>query len=249
VPALLCWSACWGLYLGLASLGASPWIGLLAAAALGAMIARLGTTRWRRMFIGAGFPVSLVASGLGSGLPPWVWLLVLLFLLALYPFSTWRDAPLFPTPGGALGALAAIAPLSVLDDAPAGQILDAGCGLGHGLRELHAAYPVARLAGVEWSWPLTLACRLRCWILRIPAQVQRADMWRADWTPYAMVYLFQRPESMDHAATKAAAQLRPGAWLASLEFEASRLEPSAVVRCPDGRPLWLYQMPFRQRRG
>ena len=31
---------------------------------------------------------------------------------------------------------------------------------GAGLIELHRVYPQARLDGLEWSWPLTLLCRL-----------------------------------------------------------------------------------------
>ena len=59
-----------------------------------------------------------------------------------------------------------------------------------------------------------------------------------------MVYLFQRPESMPRAVTKALAELKPGAWLVSLEFEALALQPQACLRAPDGRPVWLYQQPF-----
>ena len=188
----------------------------------------------------------MLASGLGGALPPWTWLLVLAGLFALYPLGAWHDAPLFPTPAGALAGLAALVPLAAAEGGPA-EVLDAGCGVGDGLRELHAAFPDARLAGLERSWPLVHACRLRCRWLGIRAAVRRGDIWMADWTPYALVYLFQRPESLARAARKAAAELRPGAWLASLEFEATDLEPSAVLNCPDGRPLWLYRVPFRQR--
>ena len=62
-----------------------------------------------------------------------------------------------------------------------------------------------------------------------------------------MVYLFQRPESMTKASEKAARELRLGTWLASLEFEATALGSHHVRRCPDGRPVWLYQAPFRKR--
>ena len=33
-----------------------------------------------------------------------------------------------------------------------------------------------------------------------------------------LVYLFQRPESMPRALDKARTEMRPGAWLASLDF-------------------------------
>mgnify|MGYP000653264023 CR=1 FL=1 len=126
---------------------------------------------------------------------------------------------------------------------PGARVLDAGCGLGDGLIALRQAYPQSRLYGLEWSWPLRAACALRCpW-----AHVRKGDIWRADWRPYEMVYLFQRPESMSRATKKALQQLQPGAWLVSLEFEAPALRPHAALVAPDGRPVWLYQAPFHTK--
>jgi hypothetical protein len=119
------------------------------------------------------------------------------------------------------------------------RALDAGCGLGDALVELRREYPRTALTGVEWSWPLRLVCALRCRF----AQVRRGDMWRVDWSAYDLVYVFQRPESTARAAAKARAELKPGAWLASLEFEVEGWPPTAVFRCADGRPLWLYRLP------
>jgi SAM-dependent methyltransferase len=162
-------------------------------------------------------------------------LVPLALLLLVYPINAWRDAPLFPTPKDALLELPQHAPL-----ANGAKVLDAGCGLGHGLQALHHAYPQASLFGLEWSWPLRWLCALRCpW-----AQVRRADIWQADWSDYDLVYLFQRPESMARAAEKAAAQLRPGAWLVSLEFEATRLNAVAQYRAPGGKMVWLYRAPL-----
>jgi len=156
-------------------------------------------------------------------------------LLLVYPVNAWRDAPLFPTPPHALVDLPAHAPL------PQGaHVLDAGCGLGHGLQALRLAYPQAELHGMEWSWPLRLLCGLRCpW-----ARVTRADIWKANWASYDMVYLFQRPESMERAVAKARAELRPGAWLVSLDFEATTSTPRASWRAPGGKMVWLYQAPL-----
>jgi hypothetical protein len=83
-------------------------------------------------------------------------------------------------------------------------------------------------------------CALRCpW-----AQVRRGDIWRADWSRFDMVYLFQRPESMPRATTKALNQLRPGAWLVSLEFEAAGLIPAAAYRATGGKMVWIYRAPL-----
>lgn len=238
LPALAAWGLAWIVFLASAWLRAPLWLGVGAATLAGVALAAVGTTPWRRLFMAAGFPVMLAASGAAATLPGWAWLLPLGLLWLLYPMSSWRDAPLFPTPAGGLRGLAALVPLP-----PGARILDAGCGLGDGLRELHREYPEARLEGLEWSWPLALACRARCGF----ARVRRGDIWHADWSNYAMVYLFQRPETMPRAVDKAARELRAGAWMASLEFEASDLAPAHVLRCPDGRPVWLYQAPFRSR--
>ncbi len=238
LPALAAWALAWALFAGLARLGAPPLAALLLATTLGVAASVFGSTPWRRVFIGAGFPLSLAASGLAGALPAWAWLVPLALLAGVYPLNAWRDAPLFPTPRGALAGLARLAPLP-----PGARVLDGGCGLGDGLRELHAEYPQARIEGIEWSWPLRLACAWRCRF----AQVRRGDLWATDWSGCDMVYLFQRPESMPRALDKAARELRPGAWLASLEFEAVQFEPQAVLRADGNKPLWLYRAPLRKR--
>jgi SAM-dependent methyltransferase len=215
------------------------WIAPTIAAAAGACLSLLGATPWRRVFVAAGFPLSLAVSGVAGAVPGWAWLLPLALLLLVYPLNAWRDAPLFPTPAGALQGLSRLAPLK-----ERARVLDAGCGLGAGLRELRREYPNAQLVGLEWSWPLRLLCALHCRF----ARVARADIWAADWSAHDMVYLFQRPESMPRAVAKAAHELRPGAYLASLEFEAATLQPQAVLACADGRKLWLYRAPFKRAR-
>lgn len=240
LPALLAWGCGWALFLGLLTLGLSVPLALAAASALGVGFSLLVGTWWRRAIVGVGFPLSLALMALSgmASVPPWTWLLPLGLLLLIYPLNAWRDAPLFPTPAHALRDLAAQAPL------PEGAlVLDAGCGLGDGLMALREAYPLARLHGLEWSWPLRVVSALRCpW-----ARIRQGDMWRADWRGYDLVYLFQRPESMPRALTKAQAELPAGAWLASLEFEAIALRAQASLRCPDGRTVWLYRAPFEMR--
>ncbi len=237
LPALLVWGAAWLVFTALSSLAVVGWLTLLIACASGAVMSLWGSTPWRRVFMAAGFPLSLLMSGMAN-VPGVAWLLPLALLALLYPINTWRDAPLFPTPVSALRGLAALAPLPAQS-----LVVDAGCGLGDGLRELHREYPTARIEGLEWSWPLRIACAWRCRF----ARVRRADIWAADWSACDMVYLFQRPESMPRAAEKAARELRHGAWMASLEFEVTTLKPQRVLNCVDGRQVWLYQMPFRLR--
>jgi hypothetical protein len=238
LPALLAWAGAWLLYLSLLR-AVPPVAALVAASLLGTAASVLGASWWRRGLIALGFPLSLALTGMAS-LPAWAWLVPLALLLLVYPLNAWRDAPLFPTPHHALQALAVQAPL-----ARGARVLDAGCGVGDGLIALRHAYPDARLEGLEWSWPLRLACALRCrW-----AQVRRGDMWAADWSGYQMVYLFQRPESMDRAAAKAQAEMAAGSWLVSLEFAVPGLLPSAQLRVPGGRVVWLYRLPLLREKG
>ena len=235
LPALLAWAGAWAWFAGTQALGLSAWVAMALASGWGVVLSVWGGTWWRRAMIGLGFPLSLALLGAGT-LPAWVWLLPLMLLLLIYPLNAWRDAPMFPTPAHALRDLAAQAPL------PGGaKVLDAGCGLGDGLKALREAYPQAQLQGLEWSWPLRALCAFRCpW-----ARVRRGDIWRADWSTYDLVYLFQRPESMARALAKARLELKPGRWLVSLEFEATEWRPQATLQCPDGRTVWLYCAPFQ----
>ncbi|OJX29486.1 MAG: methyltransferase type 12 [Burkholderiales bacterium 68-12] len=233
LPALLAWTLAWLLFTGLQRVVSPVWA-LLAASAVAVAASLWGSTWWRRGLIAAGFPLALALTGWAS-VPPWAWLVPLGLLLVVYPLNAWRDAPVFPTPRHALRGLNTVAPL-----APGARVLDAGCGLGDGLIALRSVYPHARIEGVEWSWLLRLLCGLRCrW-----ARVRRADMWAQDWSAYALVYLFQRPESMARAGAKAQAEMPPGTWLASLEFAVPGTLAQGQLRLPGGRVVWIYRLPL-----
>jgi SAM-dependent methyltransferase len=234
LPALLGWTIGWLAWASLRALGVPSPIACGIVVALVGALALRASTPWRRACVAAGFPLSLVALGLGPALPAWSWLMALALLLLAYPLRAWRDAPLFPTPPGALQGLALAAPLG-----PEARVLDAGCGLGAGLVELRREYPRARLAGVEWSWPLRFACAWRC----RDACIARADLWAHSWAGYDLVYLFQRPESLGRALDKARREMRPGSWLVSLEFAAADVPADRRLAGVAGRPVWLYQLP------
>lgn len=231
-PALAVWTLAWGVFALLRD--AAPNASLAAGLTVGAVGAWAWPgSVWRRGLIGLGFPMSLALTGLAAGLPPLAWAAALVALALIYPMQTWRDAPMFPTPADALSGLGAATQL------PAGaRVLDAGCGLGHGLRALRHALPAQRIEGIERSWPLVGMTALRCrW-----AHVRQGDMWRQPWQGLQLVYLFQRPESMARAWAKAEAEMAPGAWLASLEFEVPGRQADAVLRRVPGKPVWLYRV-------
>ena len=237
LPALLAWALGWAGLLGLQAVGVPMAWAFLVSTVLGVGLGLRASTPWRRLFVAGGFPLSLALAGPAGSMPGWIWLAPLAALLLAYPRKAWRDAPLFPTPTGALQGLAAAAPL--IEGA---QVLDAGCGLGAGLVELRREYPDAALSGIEWSAPLAWACAFR----RRDARVRRGDLWAPSWQGYDLVYLFQRPESLPRAIAKAGREMRPGTWLVSLEFAAPGRRPDRELTGPDGRPVWLYRLPFAQ---
>ncbi|MDP4302034.1 class I SAM-dependent methyltransferase [Leptothrix discophora] len=235
-PALLLWLACGLLQALLLRLDAPPAVALATSVGLGVLAALLADAPWRRWMLALGWPALSLAGGLSSGVPAWAWLLPLALLLLAYPLRAWRDAPMFPTPAQALDGLAERVPLPV--DA---RVRDAGCGMGHGLQALRAVYPQARLEGIEWSLPLRLYAGLRCpW-----ARVRRGDLWADGWQGLAMVYVFQRPESMERVWAKACAELAPGAWLVSLAFEVPGQPPAAQLPAGPARrhAVWIYRVP------
>lgn len=233
LPALSAWVLAWVLFTWLAAQGLAAW-GMLLGLGVSAALAMAVAGRWRRLWVLLGFPLSSWALGSAAALPPWAWALAVLPLMLLYPMRAWRDAPFFPTPRGALTGLADTT-------GHCHHLLEAGCGAGHGLRELREVFPQARISGWEWSWPLVLASR---WATRAHegSGVVRADIWARPWQGFDLVYLFQRPETMPRAWAKACADL-PGGWLVSLEFGVPGVQPHRQLPGAQGRAVWVYRVP------
>lgn len=232
LPALLSWGVAWLGFAGMTAAGLGLGPAMLASALIGAGLALMHQARWRRLIVALGFPLSMLIVLRSAALPAWAWLVPLALLAFAYPRRTWGDAPWFPTPRGALTALRDLAPVP-----SNAAVLDVGCGLGHGLRELHLAFPEARIEGIEWSG---LLARLTAW--RCPwAQVRRGDMWAQDWAPFALVYVFQRPETMTRIWAKACREMSATAYLVSLDFEIAGQTPSAMLPLSGGHSLWVYR--------
>lgn len=231
LPALAVWGLVWGQWAGLVWLGLSAQAAFGCALVTGTGLALLSPSPWRRGMIAAGFPLSFALAGLASGLSALWWLLPLAALALAYPARAWSDAPLFPT------SIAALDGLDELVSLPANaRVLDAGCGLGHGLQALRRVWPHAQFDGTEWSRPWRWLAALRCpW-----ATVRQGDMWAQSWSDHDLVYLFQRPESMPRAIEKAQREMRPGSWLVSLAFEVQGQHPYARLQHPGQRPVWIY---------
>lgn len=187
----------------------------------------------RRLVLSLGWALSMWLLVGSDRLPAWIWLLALGLLLLAYPLSAWKDAPVFPTPPGALDEAA-----SRLRLHPRARVLDAGCGTGAGLMALRSAFPHAQCEGIERSALLAAWSKMRCpW-----AVIFHGDIWRRPWSGYSLVYLFQRPESMDRAWEKAQQEMDQGGWLVSLEFRVEGQRPQASWTLPGGRKVWAYRI-------
>ena len=206
-------------------LGAPAAAAFIAAGLLGAALSLVGATPWRRVFIGVrlsalvrrlGQPPARCRPGPGccrSRCSPFVYPLAHLARRAALSDAArraraaWRDA--------CRSRRDAARPRRRLRP---GRRAWSSCG---------ASIPQAPLEGIEWSRPLAARCA-RC--AAASRDVRRGDLWAADWSRYALVYLFQRPESHERAPPpRRRSELRPGAWLASLEFEIATLVPEHVL--------------------
>lgn len=249
LPAVLTWLASWLCWAAALRAGlATPWA-LLVAVSCSVLCALACRGPWRRLLVAGGFPVSAVLMGAAAAWPSWIWPLLALPLLAAYPLRAWRDAPFFPTPAQALQGLDRVI------TQPPQRVLDAGCGMGHGLAALRRLWPRAELVGLEWSPVLAWLAAGRGRTLSVGAavRVQRGDMWAVSWAGYDVVYVFQRPESMARVWDKASRELGANAWLVSLEFAVPGQQPVACLQGPmpaqavsagqgrDRRPLWVYR--------
>ncbi len=244
LPALFAWALAWSCFVLTAAPMNGTTLRFVVATLTGAACAVMVRAPWRRALVVSGFPLSALLLGAAPNLPAWLWLVAMVLLVALYPLRAWSDAPFFPTRRQALLGLDKHVHLS-----PQALVLDAGCGLGHGLQALRGVWPQARFQGTEWSLGLAVLTRLRCpW-----ATVQRGDMWAQSWAPFDLVYVFQRPESMARAMAKARAEMPAGAWLVSLEFAVPSTSPGAAptahMQVVGQREVWAYCIdPLRDAR-
>jgi hypothetical protein len=242
IYAIVFWGVAWLIHYALLSFNITPaWV-FAATLSISLLLSMAEKNQWRRLFLNGGFIASWLLTHSTTGLaqiPAWLWLLPMGILLLSYPIQSWSDAPFFPTPDRALHGLGRKVPLK-----NGAKILDAGCGLGHGLKELRKEYPESQLYGIERSALLAHGCAM----LRRWATIERGDIWLADWSGYDMVYIFQRPESMKNTLKKVNNELKPKTWLVSLEFELVECIATEQLTTSNGKMVWLYQMPLKLKK-
>jgi hypothetical protein len=182
------------------------------------------------------FPVAVLAT-LALQLPPWLFLLLFLFLLGLY-WSTFRtQVPYYPSTPAVWDALRQQLP-------PPGRrlrVIDIGSGLGGLVLYLARVRPDADCAGIELAPLPWLYSWLRARLRRAPARFLLGDYEALDFAQFDVVFAYLSPAAMAGLWRKAAAELGPGAMLASYEFAIDARAPDRTIyTTAGGTPLYIW---------
>jgi hypothetical protein len=120
-----------------------------------------------------------------------------------------------------------------------GRAMDLGCGNGAFLRSLARLRPDCSFIGVEYAPLPWLWARLTCAGLD-NCRIDFGDYWHHSIADFNLVYAFLSPAPMSRLWGKAAAEMRPDAWLVSNSFEVPGQEAAQVLRVTDRRMTRLY---------
>jgi hypothetical protein len=176
------------------------------------------------------FPLALFGA-LQLGLPPLLFFVVFLFLLALY-WSTFRtQVPYFPSRPRVWDALARQLP----PDRPL-HVIDIGSGLGGLVLELARRRPESTLTGIELAPLPWLASRLRAGIEGSPARFVRGDYEALDFSRFDAVFAYLSPAAMSALWRKASSEMRPGSMLLSYAFVIPERAPDLAIVITEGGP-------------
>ncbi|GJI99781.1 hypothetical protein RugamoR64_03200 [Duganella rhizosphaerae] len=210
--------------------------GLLAAG----LTWRLGLAVWWRA-IQLLFPSALLAAQ-ALQLPPWLFLAVFLVLLGWY-WSTFRtQVPYYPSNPAVWDAVRQILPPPAADGRPL-RVIDIGSGLGGLVLYLARQRPDAECSGIELAPLPWLASRLRAAASGSRARFTLGDYERLDFGRYDLVFAYLSPAAMAGLWRKAAAEMRPGAMLASYEFAIDARAPDRTIRATEAEDalyIWYF---------
>ncbi|MFD2368292.1 class I SAM-dependent methyltransferase [Pseudoduganella sp. GCM10020061] len=181
------------------------------------------------------FPVLLLAAR-SFAVPAWIYLAVFLVMLISY-WSTFRTrVPYYPSGSAVWRAFA--------DAVPAGRplkVIDIGSGLGGFTLDLARRYPDWSVTGIELAPLPWLVSRLRAAGTR--ARFVRGDYAALKFSDYDAVFAYLSPAAMPALWEKASSEMRPGAILASYEFDIPGHPPTRTVNVKPGGPR-LYMWDF-----
>jgi hypothetical protein len=179
------------------------------------------------------FPVLLLGAR-SFAVPAWIYLGAFLVMLVSY-WSTFRTrVPYYPSGREAWQAFA--------DALPSGRplrVIDIGSGLGGFTLDLARRNPGWSVTGIELAPLPWLVSRLRAAGTR--ARFVRGDYAALKFSDYDAVFAYLSPAAMPALWDKASSEMRPGALLASYEFDIPGHPPTRTVNVkPDGARLYIW---------
>jgi hypothetical protein len=189
-----------------------------------------GLARWW-LWIQAGFAPVLVLA-LGLGIPPWIFLLGFLVLLAVY-WSTFRtQVPLYLSSDKVWHAIETLLPPAAPQQSL--RFIDLGSGLGGVLTHLARVRPEGRYFGVEsaplpwlWSWlRIKLGGHSQC-------KVSWGSLWDCQLNEYDVVFAYLSPVPMQQLWQKARTEMRPGSLFISSTFAVPEQSPHQRIEIND----------------
>lgn len=183
------------------------------------------------------FPLALTGA-LKLDIPPWLFLGVFLFLLALY-WSTFRtQVPYYPSGKWVWNEVDKLLP----KDKPL-LVVDIGSGLGGFTMDMARRRPASQFVGIELAPLPWLLSFLRARLSGSPARFVRGDYDNLDLSNYDAVFAYLSPAAMSDLWKKASKEMRPGSILLSYEFLITEKTPD-IILMPTGRGAPLYGWHF-----
>ncbi|RZT09606.1 hypothetical protein SAMN05216319_1964 [Duganella sp. CF402] len=181
------------------------------------------------------FPLAVLAA-LALQLPSWLFGAAFLLLLGWY-WSTFRtQVPYYPSGPAVWDAVRQLLPA---DRAP--RVIDIGSGLGGFVLYLSRVRPDAAVEGIELAPLPFLYSWLRAKLAGGRARFRLGDYEKLDFSRYDLVFAYLSPAAMPGLWRKAAAEMRPGAMLASYEFIVPERSPDRTVHATEEDvPLYIW---------
>ncbi len=192
---------------------------------LAAVLSRLANlARWW-LLIQLVFLPGLVAM-LGLDIPPFVFLVAFLLMLAVYWSTYQTQVPLYLSSDKVWGALEGLLPANAF------RFVDLGCGLGGVLTHLASVRPDGFFQGIEYAPLPFLVSRLRC--MNLPnCKVRWGSLWDCNLAEYDVVFAYLSPVPMERLMQKARSEMRPGSLFISSTFAVPNQAPDCRIEVDD----------------
>lgn len=184
-------------------------------------------------------PVQLllpIAFVYGAALPGWIYLAGFVLIVLVFWNSPTERVPLYLTNRDTIAEIAKLA-----SDTGAARFADLGSGTGTVTMRLARMLPELSADGYENApLPFAMAWMRRLFAGPANASFTYGSLWRADLSPYDIVYCFLSPAPMARLFEKAEAEMRPGALFISNSFAVPDIAAEREITLDDARGTQLY---------